>query len=136
MPELHAFSDSLALALLWTAWVGGMVLGLSYMIFFRWYRTKAGRAFMYVIAGFVLLLTVDAVSNSTGDSYWGREVLRPVAFSLIALSTLRVSWILWTGWWDRIPRPMQQGPIRTLSRSPKPGDGHDDDHPFLPKGRD
>lgn len=132
MPDAHALSDAIALALLWAAWGGGIVLGLSYMIFFRWYRTKAGRAFMTVIASFALLLSLNLAWRSTGDDYWGRDFLRPIAFALIAFSTLRVSWILWTGWWDRVPRPMQQDPIRTLNRSPKIGDHPDDEHPLLP----
>lgn len=131
--DWHALSNGVAFALLVAAWIGGVVLGLSYVIFFRWYRTKAGVAFMQVIASFALLLTLTLVIN-VENQYWGRDILRPLSFLFIAFSTFRVSWILWTGWWDRVPSPLKQEPIRLLHRKPKAVvDVHGHDHPFMPK---
>jgi len=112
MIDWHYVSDHISFVLLWAAWGGGSVLALSYAIFFRWFRTRAGRAFMQVVAAFWLLLTLAVVARSTGDDYVMRELLRPIAFLFIAYSTIRVSFIMWTGWWKGEDRPLQQEPIR------------------------
>lgn len=96
-------ADTVAFAMLWAAYIGSLILSISYGVFFRWYKTVAGRAFMQVLLSLSLLLTSTIVTRTTGDIGLVDDIIKIGAYVWITVSTIQVAVVLWKGWWARDP---------------------------------
>lgn len=78
--------------------IGALVFTFSYGLFFRWRRTQPGRSLMYMFMAFDLLILLNMLGRWFGPDYWGRDVLRPVIYSLLVFAIWRLVIVLWANW--------------------------------------
>lgn len=83
--------------IMFTAIIGAIVFAVSYVTFFAWRRTSAGRSLLY----FVLALIVWAIQSFMAridPDYAGRAWSRLVVYLLISATVWRLVVTLWRSW--------------------------------------
>lgn len=114
MPELLTFTDPIADVGIIFAFFAALAFVVSYATFFNWRLTQAGRSLMYFVIALLSVALLSFLSRWLGPEYWGREILRPVTWWAVALTSARLTWVLWTS--SRQGRSLD---IESRARKPK-----------------
>lgn len=96
MPELLVITDQIADIAIIFASVATAVFVFSYATFFNWRLTQAGRSLMYFVVALLSVALLSFLGRWLGAEYFGRELLRPLTWSAVALTACRLTWVLWT----------------------------------------
>lgn len=72
-----------------------LVFTVSYLLFFRWRKTKAGRAILYVFAALLAVTAISLVSRWIGPDYLFREWFRIIVWGLTVIAILNLIRVLW-----------------------------------------
>lgn len=89
------------------AGAGALVFTFSYAGFFNWRKTQAGRALMYFVLSLDALFLLNGLGRWFGPDYVGREILRPVIYSILVLTIWRLVFVLWKNWRRGVDRPLE-----------------------------
>ncbi len=96
MPELLVITDLVADIAIIFASVATAVFVFSYAVFFNWRLTQAGRSLMYFVVALLSVALLSFLGRWLGPEYFGRELLRPLTWCAVALTAVRLTWVLWT----------------------------------------
>lgn len=91
--DLFAIGDLIMLV----AILGALTFTLSYGTFFAWRKTPAGRSLLYFVCALDAWAIQSFVARVNPD-YWGREYLRILVYTLIAITVWRMVFSLWRAW--------------------------------------
>lgn len=114
MPELLSFTDPIADVGIIFAFVAAFAFVVSYATFFNWRLTQAGRSLMYFVIALLSVALLSFLGRWLGPEYLGRELLRPVTWWAVAVTAMRLTWVLWNS-----SRSGQSLDIESRSRKPK-----------------
>jgi hypothetical protein len=101
---------------IFVAGAGAIVFAFSYVTFFNWRRTPAGRALMYFVLSLVALFILNALGRWTGSDYPFREWIRFGTYTVLVFTIWHLVWVLWRGWRSGSERPLE---IPTRDRKEK-----------------
>ncbi|WP_311257326.1 hypothetical protein [Microbacterium sp. WCS2018Hpa-9] len=96
MPELLVVTDLIADIAIIFASIATAIFVASYAIFFNWRLTQAGRSLMYFVVALLSVALLSFLGRWLGAEYFGRELLRPLTWCAVALTAIRLTWVLWT----------------------------------------
>lgn len=82
---------------MFSAVVGVLVFTLSYMLFFAWRKTHAGKALMYFTSS-LALWAVQSFAARINPDYPGRPWSRVVVYLLISVTVWGLVVTLWRSW--------------------------------------
>ncbi|MBK0420144.1 hypothetical protein JD276_13990 [Leucobacter sp. CSA1] len=101
-----------------TALAGAAVFAASYVAFFNWRSTSAGRSLLYFVLALIAWASQSVLARLNPD-YMGREWVRIVVYVFIAATVWRLVATLWRSW----GRPFEVTPRKprppSASRMPK-----------------
>lgn len=104
MPELLTITDRLADIGIIVAFAAAVTFVISYAVFFNWRLTQAGRSLMYFVIALLAVALLSFLGRWFGPEYWGREILRPVTWWAVAITSIRLTWVLWAS--SHLGRPL------------------------------
>lgn len=78
--------------------IGAIVFAVSYAGFFNWRKTDAGRALMYFVWSLIAVFINNTIARIAGVDYFGREWVRIVVYTAVALTIWRLVLVLWRNW--------------------------------------
>lgn len=89
MPNFDTFNAVADVEII-IACVLSVIFTASYMIFFNWRKTSAGRAIMYLFLSWVFLTAISLAAVLVDPGYWGRPIFRVIGwgFVIFALGNL------------------------------------------------
>lgn len=96
------------------AGAGAIVFAISYMTFFNWRKTQAGRALLYFVLSLCALFILNSLGRWGGDDYPYREWVRSTTYTVLVVAMWRLVWVLWRNWRRGDDRPLD---IETKSRT-------------------
>lgn len=105
---------------IFVAGAGALVFAVSYMAFFNWRKTQAGRALLYFVLALVALCFVNALGRWMGNDYPFREYVRSGVYTAIVATIWRLVWVLWRNWRRGDPRPLN------IEQKPRSKEHHED----------
>lgn len=79
---------------------GAIFFAVSYMTFFNWRKTEAGRSLMGFVSALVALFILGVISLIFGE-YELKHDLRLLTYTAVAFSMWRLVWVLWRNWRGR-----------------------------------
>jgi hypothetical protein len=85
--------------------IGAIVFAISYMTFFNWRKTEAGKALMHFVLSLVALFLLSILSTSFGD-YPMKHDFRLLVYAGVAIAVWRLVWVLWRNWRKGDERPL------------------------------
>lgn len=91
---LDVISDVLMVA----SGAGILAFTVSYIAFFAWRRTAAGKAIMYFALSLCALLGQIIVSRLTGGDYPLRDLTRFFAYAVVLCASWGLAFTLWRNW--------------------------------------
>lgn len=82
---------------------GTIVFFISYIIFFNWRKTAAGKALLYFVLGLIIVFTVNIIGTFVGvhypqNEYPGRVFVRTAAYGYMAYTVTHLVYVLWSNW--------------------------------------
>lgn len=80
------------------AFMAGLVFTVSYVLFFRWRKTHAGRAIMYLFCSWIAVTSLSLLVLFFGQTYFLREWLRLAAWTFVMFAAVNVVRVLWRSW--------------------------------------
>jgi hypothetical protein len=80
------------------AGAGAIVFAVSYIAFFNWRRTPAGRALLYFVLSLIALVLLNALGRWIGHDYPLRVWARLAVYTGIAATVWRLVVVLWRNW--------------------------------------
>ena len=72
-----------------------VVFTTSYMVFFLWRKTKAGRAILFTFSALLVVTLLSLLSRWIGQDYWMREWFRAIGWFLVTIAVLNLVRVLW-----------------------------------------
>lgn len=96
MPELLEITDNIADVGIGVAFLACLVFVVSYSRFFNWRLTPAGRSLLYFVVALLSVAGIAFLGRWLGPEYWGREVIRPLTWWAVAITAIRLTYVLWT----------------------------------------
>lgn len=95
MSSLALTLNSIADFLILIAFVAALVFAISYVSFFRWQKTKAGRAILYVFVSWIGVTLISLLARFIGQDYWMREWFRLIGWGLVVFAVINLIRVLW-----------------------------------------
>lgn len=95
MFDLVTFLNDLADVFILIAFSAMLIFTASYVVFFRWRKTKAGRAILYVFSALLAVTVLSLLSRWIGQDYWMREWFRVFGWGLVVVAVLNLVRVLW-----------------------------------------
>lgn len=95
MFELSSLLNDVADIFILVAFSAMLIFTASYVVFFRWRKTKAGRAILYVFSALLAVTLLSLLSRWIGQDYWMREWFRVVGWGLTVIAVLNLIRVLW-----------------------------------------
>lgn len=77
---------------------GVVLFTVSYIAFFQWRRTGAGKAILYFALSLCALLGQIIATRSFGGDFVLRDIVRLVAYAVVFLSSWGLVFTLWRNW--------------------------------------
>lgn len=111
MPDLLTITDVVADIGIIVAAIACLVFVTSYWGFFNWRLTAEGRSLMYFVVALLSVAVIAFLGRWLGPEYLGREFFRPVTWWAVAITAIRMTYVLWTS--SRRGAPLN---IQTRSR--------------------
>lgn len=105
----HDFADLVVGILSIVAFVGAVLFFASYVIFFRVTRTRAGRAIAILIGGQIAVSVTSLLFVWLGPEYFGRDVVRGIAWAGVAAGMWGLFVSLWMAWFRH--RSVEMGAV-------------------------
>ncbi len=96
MPDLLTITDTIADIGIGVAAVACLVFVISYATAFNWRLTSAGRSLMYFVVALLTVAVIAFLGRWLGPEYFGREFLRPATWWAVAITAIRLTYVLWT----------------------------------------
>lgn len=96
MPDLLEYTDPFADVGIIVAVLACLAFVVSYASAFNWRLTSAGRSLMYFVVALLSVAIISYLARWFGPEYWGRAVLRPVTWWAVAITAIRLTYVLWT----------------------------------------
>lgn len=96
MPDLLQYTDPFADVGIIVAVLACIAFVVSYAFFFQWRRTPAGRSLLYFVIALLSVAIISYLARWFGPEYWGRAVLRPLTWWAVAVTAIRLTFVLWT----------------------------------------
>ena len=93
---LNLIADVLILA----SCVGTVGFAVSYVSFFAWRKTAAGRALLAFSLSLVSVILLAALAVWTENQYPFREYIRLTVYTGLAVTVWRLLFVLWRSWRD------------------------------------
>lgn len=95
MHEFYRALDFVADTTIMICFLSALAFVVSYMGFFAWWKTRAGRALLFLFLSWVAVTTISLLTRLIGPDYWGREWLRVFGWGLVAYSLINLLVTLW-----------------------------------------
>ena len=95
MSELAHVLNAVADIFILIAFSAMLIFTASYVVFFRWRKTKAGRAILYVFAALLAVTAPSLMGRWIGPDYWMREWFRVICWGLTVIAVLNLIRVLW-----------------------------------------
>lgn len=108
-------SDLITTIAIYAGGAGAIFFAVSYMAFFNWRKTDAGKALMGFVTALVALFLLGASSAIVGD-YEFKHDLRLLTYTAVAVSMWRLVWVLWRNWRRGDDRPLS---LETRDKKPQ-----------------
>lgn len=96
MPDLLTLTDLAADIGIIVAVAACFGFALSYAVFFNWRLTPEGRSLLYFVVALLSVACISFLARWVGPEYWGREFLRPITWWAVAITSVRLTVVLWT----------------------------------------
>ncbi len=96
MPDLLTITDTIADIGIGVAAAACFVFVVSYGTAFNWRLTAAGRSLMYFVVALLSVAVIAFLGRWLGPEYFGRELLRPATWWAVAITAVRLTFVLWT----------------------------------------
>lgn len=96
MPELLDYTDPFADVGIAVAVLACAAFVVSYAFFFHWRLTSAGRSLLYFVCALLSVAIISFLARWYGPEYWGRAFLRPLTWWAVAITAVRLTFVLWT----------------------------------------
>jgi len=95
MPDLLPITDAVADWAIIIAAAASAVFAYSYAFHFEWRQTPAGRALLGFVTSLLSVAVIAFLGRWLGPEYFGREILRPLTWVAVAVSSIRMTYVLW-----------------------------------------
>lgn len=96
MPDLLDYTDPFADVGIGVAMFACLAFVVSYVGAFNWRLTSAGRSLLYFVLALLSVAIISFLARWFGPEYWGRAVLRPLTWWAVAITAVRLTFVLWT----------------------------------------
>lgn len=83
-----------------------------YAGFFKWRKTRAGRAVMYVFISWVAISLISFLAIWVDPEYWGRPFFRMLGWGAVVFAVCNLIWTL-VHYFFKTPAPIQLEPRHT-----------------------
>ncbi len=90
--------DLIADLLILVAGVGTIVFSASYVSFFAWRKTQAGRALLQFSLSLNSVVMLAALARWTENEYAFREPIRVAVYLFLVITVWRLVYVLWRSW--------------------------------------
>ncbi len=84
--------------ILFAASVVGIAFAVSYGLFFKWWKTPAGRAVFAFVVSLDLTFVLNITGRVFGPDYPGRDLLRIGIYTFVLGSVSYLLYVLWRSW--------------------------------------
>jgi hypothetical protein len=84
--------------ILLVASVVGIVFAVSYGLFFKWWKTAAGRAVFAFVVSLDLTFLLNMSGRWLGVDYPGRDIVRIAVYTFVLGSVSYLLYVLWRSW--------------------------------------
>jgi hypothetical protein len=98
-------SEILTHVAIYAGGAGAIFFAASYMTFFNWRKTEAGKALMGFVTALVALFLLGSVGVIWGE-YEFKHDLRLLVYTAVAFTMWRLVWVLWRNWRRGDERPL------------------------------
>lgn len=95
MSDLPAVLNNIADVFILIAFSAMLIFTASYLVFFRWRKTKAGRAILYVFLSLLAVTALSLMARWVSTDYWMREWFRVVLWGLTVIAVVNLIRVLW-----------------------------------------
>lgn len=95
MSELALVLNAIADIFVIIAFSAMLIFTATYVTLFRWRKTKAGRAILYVFTALLAVTTLSFLARWIGPGYWGREWFRVAVWGLTVVAVFNLVRVLW-----------------------------------------
>lgn len=120
-------SEILTHVAIYVGGAGAMFFAASYMVFFNWRKTEAGKALMGFVTALVALFLLGSIGAILGE-YELKHDLRLLVYTAVAFTMWRLVWVLWRNWRRGDERPlsleMREKPVTGEIPAQKRRDGN------------
>lgn len=95
MSEVSVTLNVVADTLIVVAFLLMLAFTASYVSFFRWSKTKAGRAILFVFTSLLVVTLLSLLPRWVGQDYWLREWFRVFGWGFTVVAVLNLIRVLW-----------------------------------------
>ena len=78
--------------------VGLLVFAFSYMVFFNWTKTAAGRSLLYFVLSLLGLVSVSVIRVFTDSQSDAFILARGLVYTVLVFTTWHLVFVLWTNY--------------------------------------
>lgn len=111
--DLLTFTDPVADVGILVAFAAAATFVVSYAVFFNWRLTHAGRSLVYFVLSLLSVAFLSLLARWVGPDYWGRGFFRPITWWAVAITTVRMTYVLWRSFLAGRPLDIESKPCKT-----------------------